>query len=176
MSNINFSDKIGVIGSVEIIIQRASDGEIVQRIEDSNIVVRGGRSGLAHLWAGQWFSGVPSGRVNEMRFGDRGHDSGEPTLPKSSSIERSQLFCESEGRPVILAKKPLAVDFPDGDTGTTVRFTAVIGAAEGNGTGTQGFSEVGLYRDDGTLAAHKTFGLITKTNEFQITFRWKFEF
>lgn len=172
----NMSDQIRVQGSVEIIIARADSGEIVERFEDHNIVVNQGRSGLAHLFAGAWFEGVPAGFVNEMRFGDRGHDVADPTLPRVSALTRTQLFCEDDSRPIIVARKPLTVDFPDGDAGTTVRFTAVVGATEGNGTGRQGYSEVGLYRDDGILAAHKTFGLITKTDEFMITFRWKFQF
>lgn len=165
-----------VRGSVQILVIRESTGEVVQRFEDDNLVVNGGRSGLAHLWAGQWFGGPPTGYVNEMRFGDRGHDTSDPSLPKTTQVVRTQLFCEDEARPVIISKKPLTVDFPDGDNGTRVRFTSTVGAAEGNGTGRQIFSEVGLYRDDGVLAAHKTFGVITKTNEFLITFRWTFQF
>lgn len=176
MNAINFSDQMQVRGSVEILKIRESTGEIVQRIVDDNLVVNGGRAGMAHLWAGQWFVGPPVGFVNEMKFGDRGHDLSDPTLPKSTSVTRTQLFCEDESRPIIISRKPVAVDFPDGDSGTRVRFTCSVGAAEGNGTGRQGFSEAGLYRDDGVLAAHKTFGLVTKTNEFVLTFRWTFTF
>lgn len=176
MSSINLTDQFKVHGSLQIIMTDKTTGEVLMDIEDDNLVVNGGRSGMAHLWAGYWFAGPPTGFVNEMRFGDRGHDTTDPTLPKSSSVERTQLFCEDEGRPIIISKKPLTVDFPDGDSGTTVRFTCTIDSTEGNGSGRQGFSEAGLYRDDGTLAAHKTFGLITKTNEFILTFRWRFRF
>lgn len=174
--SVELKDQMSVRGSVEIIKQLASTGEVVERIEDHNLVVNGGRSGMAHLWGGRWFSGVPAGFVNEMKFGDRGHDPSDPGLPKTSNVNRTQLFCEDESRPIIIAKKPLTVDFPDGDNGTRVRFTCQVGAAEGNGTGRQIFSEAGLYRDDGVLAAHKTFGVITKTNEFIVTFRWTFQF
>jgi hypothetical protein len=176
MSAIDLKDQMSVKGSVEIIVSRADNGEVVERIEDDNLVVNGGRSGMAHLWAGQWFVGPPTGFVNEMKFGDRGHDTADPSLPKTTVTTRTQLFCEDESRPIIISKKPLTVDFPDGDSGTRVRFTCQVGSAEGNGTGRQIFSEAGLYRDDGILAAHKTFGVITKTNEFIITFRWTFQF
>jgi len=177
---IEFTDKFNPRGYLEVFKIRASNGEVVEHFESENLVVDGGRSGMAHLWAGDWYSGPPTGWVNEMKFGDGGHENSDPTLPKTTSVDRQQLFCEDEARAPIISKKPVTVDFPDGDSGTKVRFTATVGAAEGNdggpNPGRRGYSEAGMYRDDGILAAHKTFGLITKTNEFILTFRWTFVF
>jgi hypothetical protein len=162
-------------GTLQVQLIRASTGEIVEHYEADNLVVNGGRTGMAHLWAGQWFTGLNLGYVNVMKFGDRGHDTTDPTLPKETSLSREQLFCEDESRPIIISKAA-AIDFPDGEQGQKVRFTCSIGANEGNGTGRQAYSEAGMYRADTLLAAHKTFGLITKTNEFILTFRWTFQF
>ena len=179
-TGINLVDQFRVRGTLEIIKSRVDTGEVVERLVDDNLVVTGGRSGMAHLWAGEWYAGPPTGWVNEMKFGDGGHELADPTLPKTTSVDREQLFCEDEARSPIISKKPVVVDFPDGDSGTKVRFTAVVGAAEGNEGGTspgrRGYSEAGMYRDDGILSAHKTFGIITKTNEFLLTFRWTFQF
>ena len=172
----SFSDDAGVRGSVEIIKRRVSDGAVVEHVEDHNIVVNGGRQALAHLFGGDWRAdtGTPRGYCTEMRFGDRGHQTADPTLPKASAVTRTQLFCIDEARPYLITKSPLTVDYP---STLEVRFTTTVGAAEGNtAAGSAGYSEVGLYRADGTLAAHKTFGLITKTDDFEITFRWKFTF
>jgi hypothetical protein len=162
-------------GSLQITKSDAVTGEILEQYESENLVVNNGRSGMAHLWAGQWFGGPPTGWVNTMKFGDRGYDPSDPTLPKDSSVDRTQLFCEDESRPIIVSKAAI-VDFPDGDEGNKVRFTVSLGAAEGNGTGTQGYSEAGMYRVDGLLAAHKTFGIITKNSSVTLTFRWTFQF
>jgi hypothetical protein len=162
-------------GFVEVILTREDTGEVVDHYTSENLVVNGGRAAMAHMWAGEWFTGPYLGYVNEMKFGDRGHETADPTLPKETDVERTQLFCEDESRPVIISK-PVAIDYPDGDQGTTVRFTCTIAASEGNGTGRAGYSEAGLYRADGTLGAHKTFGIITKTNEFVLTIRWTFKF
>ena len=179
MKGIEFTDRFTVRGVLEIIKTHATSGEVVEHIEGDNLVVNGGRSGMAHLWAGDWFTGPPTGYVDVMNFGDGGHDSGDPTLPLTTEVTRTQLITEdTAGSPIIA--KPVIVDYPDGDGGTRVRFTATVGAAEGNDGGTnpgrRGYSEAGLYRNDGVLAAHKTFGLITKTDEFILTFRWTFIF
>jgi hypothetical protein len=179
-TSIELKDNFKVRGILEILKIKAATGEVVERIEDDNLVVNGGRSGMAHLWAGEWYAGPPTGWVDEMKFGDGGHELSDPTLPKTTSVDREQLFCEDEARSPIISKKPLTVDYPDGDSGTRVRFSCTVGAAEGNEGGTspgrRGYSEAGLYRDDGILACHKTFGLITKTNEFILTMRWSFVF
>lgn len=175
MRAIELTDDFGIKGSLEVIKSLASTGAEIERFEDHNMVVNGGRSGMAHLWAGQWFTGPPTGYVNLMKFGDRGHDTSDATLAKTTQVTRTQLFCQDEARPIIITKS-VTTDFPDGDSGTKVRFTCTVGASEGNGTGRQGYSEAGLYRVDGLLAAHKPFGLITKTPEFILTFRWTFKF
>ena len=172
----HFSDEgFNPRGFLEVEKVRVSDGSIVERYEGENLVVNGGRSGMAHMWSGEWFTGPSLGYVNVMKFGDRGYEASDPTLPKATDVTRTQLFCEDESRPILISK-PVVIDWPDGSAGTKVRFSCTIGANEGNGTGRAGYSEAAMYRADGTFAAHKTFGVITKTNEFILTFRWTFQF
>jgi hypothetical protein len=169
------SEALPIRGFLEVTKIRASDGSVVTQFEAENLVVNAGRTGMAHMWAGEWFTGPNLGYVNLMKFGDRGYDITDPTLPKSTDVTRTQLFCEDESRPIIISKA-VTVDWPDGTDGTKVRFSCTINANEGNGTGRAGYSEAAMYRADGVFASHKTFGVITKTNEFILTFRWTFQF
>jgi hypothetical protein len=162
-------------GFLQVTKIRASDGEVIEQFESENLVVNAGRTAMAHMWSGDWFTGGNLGYVNLMKFGDRGYDLTDPTLPLPTDVTRTQLFCEDASRPILISKA-VTIDWPDGTSGQKVRFSCTIGASEGNGTGRAGYSEAAMYRADGTFAAHKTFGVITKTNEFILTFRWTFQF
>ena len=73
-----------------------------------------------------------------------------------------------------------AVTYPSDPDFKTVRFSTIYGEAEANFT----LNEAGLYIGPRTLAnpigatlyARKTFGNITKTADFLLTFNWDIEF
>jgi hypothetical protein len=122
-----------------------------------NVITDLGRSNMAHLLAGD---DVASRKVTQVKFGDGGHQPADPTQPIPPSSGDTDLFG------VEIIAKTVSSDYPDGEAGTKVRFTATVGAEEGNGAGTQPYSEVGLYDITGRMLTHKTFGLITKSNSF----------
>lgn len=162
-----------VMGFVEIIAYDRH-GRILWRIgEEKNLVVRKARSSMAHLIAGD---NVTDYYVAQMRFGQGGHDPSNPTVPIPPSVDDTDLFDPIAGSD---ATQPVTYEFPEGPEGTKVTFSATIPAdCDINGTppAGQAISEAGLFSANGNMFAHKTFGLITKTEEFALTFRWTIVF
>jgi hypothetical protein len=128
-----------------------------------NIITDLGRSNMAHILAGD---DAANRIVTEVRFGDGGHTVGDPTTPLAPSASDTDL----NGSTIIV--KATSFDFPDGSGGSKVRFTATVAANEGNGSGSQAYSEVGLYDQTGRMMTHKTFGLVTKSDAFSIAINY----
>lgn len=129
-----------------------------------NVITVQGRSNMAHLFAG---NDVANRMVSLFRFGDEGHEIATPTQPKPVSTSDTDLFGS------LIIEKAASVEFPDGASGTKVRFTCSISDLEGNGDSNgQAWSEVGLYDLTGRMMTHKTFGLITKSTAFGIAWRY----
>lgn len=144
------------------------DGNVIETIDfGSNVITYLGRSNMAHLLAGD----DTANRVaSTIKCGDGGHDPGDPTVPLAVDVSDTDLY----GTEIIA--KTVSYDFPDGSSGGKVRFTAEVAANEGNGSGSQAYSEVGLYDLADRMIAHRSFGLITKSEAFGIIWRWTFIF
>lgn len=161
--DINHSDSIKFNTKVEAVLVDKEGNEIEIIDLGHNVITYVGRSDMAHLLAGD---DSANRIVNSIKCGDGGHNPLDPTQALPVSASDVALF----GSEII--EKNTSYDFPDGSSGSRVRFTAEVGSNEGNGTGTQAYSEVGLYDLDGRMMAHKTFGLITKSEAFGIIWRW----
>ena len=147
------------LGFLTLVASNVATGEILQVAHGMNIVVNTGRSGLAHLLAGD---DVNTHKVTTMRFGD---GTGSPTVANNA------LF----GAQII--DKAVAVGFPDGNAGLKVSFSATVGASEGNGGGTQVYQEVALMKGNGVdFFSHKVSGSISKDNTIVLTAVYTFVF
>jgi hypothetical protein len=153
------------IGFLTVVATDAETGEIRQIEHGENMVVKLGRSALAHLLAG---SQVSNHIVVAMMFGD-----GTGTV----SVNDTGLF----GGVIQMAgganNKPVTIDFPDsGGDDMKVRFTAVVNADEGNGGGTQTYQEACLVKGNNAIFSHKVTGAITKDNTVVLTAAWTYIF
>lgn len=146
------------LGFLTLVASDAATGQVLDVKHGMNIVVNTGRSGLAHLLAGD---DTANHIVTTMRFGD---GAGSP------AVSDVALF----GAQII--DKAVAVGFPDGAAGLKVSFTAVVGAAEGNGGGTQVYQEVALLKGNSDFFSHKVSGSISKDNTIVLTAVYTFVF
>jgi len=163
-----FEDKGALRGFLEVVKVDPQGRDVEQLYLGENIITYQGRSNMAHLLAGDE---TVDRIVSELRCGDGGHDPGDPTTPLPPSAADTDLFG------TLIITKAVTYDFPDGVNGMRVRFTADVAANEGNGTGNQAYSEVGLYDAFGApttnrMMTHMTFGLITKSDAFGLSFRY----
>jgi len=145
-------------GILTIIRSHALTGEILGIDTGHNIVVKLGRISLAHLLAGD---STDNHKVVAMKFGD---GSTAPTVD-DTGLSGS-----------LIIQKSTSYDFPDGSTGLKVRFTAVVGSSEGNGSGTQTYHEACLVKGNGDIFSHKVSGAITKDNTVVLTAVWTYIF
>lgn len=160
---VDHKDGFELLTKVEAVLV-GKDGKELKTIDlGHNVITYVGRSDMAHLLAGD---DSANRIVNSIKCGDGGHNIADPTQALPVSASDVALF----GSEII--EKLTSYDFPDGSSGSRVRFTAEVASNEGNGSGTQAYSEVGLYDLDGRMMAHKTFGLITKSDAFGIIWRW----
>lgn len=146
------------IGILTLIASDALTGKILQQVFGENIVVNLGRSGLAHLIAGD---NVSNYEIVSMMFGDGN------TAPAVTDTGLSGS---------LIITKSTTYDFPDGGSGLKVRFTATVGADEGNGSGTQTYREACLVMGNGSIFSHKVSGAITKDNTVVLTAIWTYIF
>jgi hypothetical protein len=141
-----------------------SDGNIDL---SSNLVVNGGKNIMSRLIAGH-NNGSGQKYIKFMSFGSGGHQISDPLVPLVPDYLDEELASEYES----IGKKGVSYAFPS-DESNSVIFTCLLNISEGNGLP---FSEVGLWNEDGTMFARKTFGLITKTDTISLEFNWKITF
>lgn len=163
MRPISFKDRLALRTAVELCIVNRRGQVVERRLLGENVITTGGRANMSHLLAGD---DVTNRSVSRLRLGDAGHDPINPVQALPVSPTDTDLF----GNLVI--EKSTSHEFPDGEDGGRVTFTASIGVDEANGPGAQAISEVGLFDLTGRMMTHKTFGLITKTSVFGIVFRY----
>lgn len=132
-----------------------------------NIITTQGRSNMAHLIAGD---DSANRIVTSFKFGDAGHSPSDPTQALPVLAADTDLY----GNEIL--EKLVTYTFPDGSGGNSVRFEAEIAADEGNGSGSQAYSEIGIYDVQGRMMTHRTFGLITKSAAFGILWRYRLIF
>lgn len=160
---VNYADKYEIKTKVEALIVD-KNGNLVNTIDlGENVITYLGRSDMAHLLGGD---DTANRVVSSIKCGDGGHEPLDPTQALPVSAADTGLY----GATII--SKATTYDFPDGASGGKIRFTAEVASNEGNGTGVQAYSEVGLYDLADRIMAHKTFGLITKSDAFGIIWRW----
>lgn len=147
---------------------RGSDGHLTEfRPLGHNTITHLGRANMAHLFAGD---DVANRSVHEFRFGDGGHVPSNPVLAVPTAAVDTDLYGDT------IITKLVSYNFPDGASAGKVAFECEISANEGNGTGSQPYSEVGLFDTQGRMLAHKAFGLITKSEAIGLAFRYSFLF
>ena len=168
-------------GELEIIATHVGSGEKKVLVDGANLVVNLARRDMSRLIAGAYTDLLPATTlaelkarcVTKMSWGSGGHYPSNPTIPIPPTSNDSALAIEIG----VVGKKSVTYDFP---ASMIVRFESSLGESEANG---YGISEAGLWTNDNPdspgnpiLFARKTFGLITKTSDFIITFRWKIIF
>lgn len=144
-------------------------GRLVDYVEGHNIVVNNGRNALARIIGGDTSLGaLVDWTVDTIKFGDGGHDPADPTIMETVDVTDAGLYGST------LITKSVTVTFP---ATRQVQFSATIDTSEGNGSGTQEYSEAGLYFDSGTtMFAHKAFGYVVKNSTIRLTATWLFTF
>lgn len=156
-------DKIQIAdGQLVIVSTDVHTGKILDISAGENIVVNYGRSGIAHMMAGD---DVDNHKIVSMMFGDT---TGSPAVTDTGLF--GSVILMSGGAQV----KPVTFDFPDGPSGLKVRFTAVVSASEGNGGGTQIYQEACLIKGNGEIFSHKVTGVITKDATVVLTAAWTY--
>jgi hypothetical protein len=120
--------------------------------------------------------------VTKMKFGDQGHDTGNPSVPTPTTASMTSL------NNMFLSKVITLKTFYDDvvNNMTMVTFEVELTTAEGNGSGgTQIYSEAGLFTDNESytdsvsglptsgMVAVKHFGVLTKTSALSFKFQWR---
>ena len=146
-------------------------GKLIDEIDGDNVIVNDGRIALAHWTGGDVGS---SWLIDHIKYSDGGHDPSDPTqmLPvyvSDTDLHHTPIFSK--------ALQSSDVSYPATNS-RTVQFSSSMETSEGNGTsGTQAYSEVGLYYNHGTkLFAHKTFGYVIKNSSNRLVVTWSFIF
>lgn len=152
------------LGFLTVIATDASTGEIRQIEHGDNMVVKLGRSALAHLLAGD---NTSQHVCTAMTFGDGA------VAPAVTDTGLSGSVILVNGLPNV----PVTIDFPDsaGDD-MKVRFTAVVPSGTGNGGGTQVYREACMVKGNGAIFSRKVTGAITKDNTVVLTAAWSYLF
>jgi hypothetical protein len=162
-------DKVSVPEGVFKLYAWGPNGTLVDYVEGHNIVVNGGRNALSRLIGGDTSLGaLADWTVDTIKFGDGGHNPSDPTEMIAVDVTDSDLYGS------IIISKSVTTIFP---ATRQVQFSATVETSEGNGSGTQEYSEAGLYYDSGTtMFAHKSFGYVVKNSTIRLTATWLFTF
>jgi hypothetical protein len=142
------SEHINVRGEVHL---RVFEGEeLVQDFSDKNLVVTLGRTNIAKLLGGD----AAGKKITSFKAGTSG------TAPTSADTAITSPFSKA----ITSATYPAAGQ---------VQFNFSIETSEANGMTIQ---EFGLFNEDGSMFARKTWGAIAKTNSIRIVGTWKIIF
>jgi len=145
--------------------KKYKDGREERVFRDSNLIVTSGRASMAVLLSGD--DETPDQRVmGYMAWGSGGVNPGAPTVPLPPQPSDTGLANE-------LLRKSLDPEDHDFPTATTVRFIKTIEQPELNGTQ---ISEAALFTKDTVIFSRKTFGALTKNEDFEFEFRWEIRF
>lgn len=147
-------------GDVDVLIE-FSDGR-EDKFSFKNTILRTGREALALCLAnmvGDDFDFF----ISRMLFGDGGVVG---TSPKTVQTDRNGLFGTTR------ASKPVVANI-DPNNASQLVLTSVVSFDEGNGFT---LNEMALQMNSGDLYSMATFPGITKTNEMQITWKWRLSF
>lgn len=144
------------------LIKKSGDVKVIDL--GPNTITSLGRANMAHLIAGD---DVANRMITTIKFGDGGHNPSFPTQPVTTSPSDTDLYGN------LILEKITSYSYPAGSSGGKVMFTASVDFAEGNGvSGSQAYSEVGLYDEQDRMITHKSFGLISKSEAFSLTINY----
>lgn len=165
---LSMNDRVEPTGHLSIKVIDAKTQEIVQQIEKHNLVVNGGRTALSRLFGGY---DVANRKIAQMTFGD---GVTAPAVTDTALAGTVIITVNTPGSGITTHfDGPL---FPGGSPDTKVQFVGTVGVDDGNGSGSQNYTEAGLLTGDATLATRTVFGLITKTNQLVVVGTWTITF
>jgi hypothetical protein len=141
----NVSDEQTMKGIFQIQLIDTEDN-VLEEYTGENLIVNTGRSGLAHLLAGE----TTNREVERIGFGTNGDD------PESTDTELTDAF----------EKAVDGFTYPDTQS---VKFDFELDFAEANG---KAITEFGLICADDSLFSRKTRAVINKTVDFKIVGSW----
>lgn len=128
----------------------AKTGEILEKYQDNNLVVNGGRTAVVNLLG----AATAGKQLTKLSVGTNG------TAPVGTDSAITGAFTKSLG----------LVTYP---TISSVKFDFQLGAADANGIGIR---EFGLICTDNTLFARKTRELINKNADIILNGSWTISF
>lgn len=126
------------------------NGEVIERYEDHNLVVNGGRTAVMQLLG----AANSDKQLTQIAFGTNG------TAPVGTDSAITGAFTKNLG----------AVTYP---TISSVKMEWTLGALEANGTA---IAEFGLLCFDDTLFARKTREVINKNSDIILNGAWTISF
>jgi len=164
----NVSEKVSVPNGYLVIKSYDINGKLVDQVEGYNIITNDGREALAHLMGNDstldWY-------VDEIQLSDGGHNPVDVTEMLPVNVTDTDLFHAAVFTKAITDAN---ISFP---STRKVTFSSSMETTEGNGTGTQAYSEAGLFYRSGTfMFTHKTFGYVIKNNTTRLVITWTFTF
>jgi len=175
-----FVDKFYKIkGKFKITVEDVVSGKSWIHYEDSNTIVLIAKRDVTRMIGGD---NVTQRVITKMKFGDGGHisDPLDPNFGQATPTDESM----EDLNDIIITKNISNVSYTDSLVNQTssATFEAIIDTTEGNGTGTQIYSEAGMYTLNETyvdggiknsgLFAVKHFPILTKTAELRFVFNW----
>ena len=166
-------------GALSVKVTNHETGESYYHVKDHNTITSIYKRNVVRLLGNNNVSGRI---ITKMKFGSEGHDPNNPGNPSPTNAEMTAL------NNMFLTKQITTTSFEDDILNgiTSVIFEVVLTTAEGNGSGTQIYSEAGLFTADETplvdpvsglantgMVAVKHFGVLTKTSALSFTFQWR---
>jgi len=172
--------EIPVSGFLTIKVKNHDTNEEYYHTQEHNTITDIYKRNIVRLVGGD---NVSSRLITKIKFGSGGHDPANPGNATPTTSDITDLTAP------FLTKTITTKTFEDDTINniTAVIFETVLTTAEGNGTsGSQIYSEAGLYTYDETpltdptsglantgICAVKHFGVLTKTSALSFTFQWK---
>ncbi len=179
--NSTFKDSmhIPIEGFLSVLVKNHETGEEYYHIQNHNTLTLIHKRNIVRMLGAD---NLNSRIITKMKFGDQGHNTSNPgeALPTYNTMtDLNNPFLTQ-----IITSKTFADDTVNNMTSVT--FEVELTTSEGNGSGSQIYSEAGLYTEDETplvdatsglantgLSAVKHFGVLTKTSALSFTFQWK---
>lgn len=150
-------DQVGLHGRFHVVAKR--NGNVISSWYGPNLIVNSGRASVISSLVGT------NSPISLLRLGSGGTVPEDPYTPLEKSVTQEDLV--DMGGPTI-DLETYEVD-PNGRSAT---FSFVLSKTQGNGSGTAGYSEAGLYNEAGDLVAYETFPTIVKASDRVLEIDW----
>jgi len=165
-------------GHFQVVVKDVVSGKEWIHFEDHNTITYIAKRDAVRMFGGD---NTTLRYIQKMKFTDQGYDYANSGVYPTT--ETSDL-----GVPLLYTASSLGVAYVDDYTVTNtskVTFTAIMLTSQGNGSGSQNYSQAGLYTVDETLLnppandmatsglfAIKNFAPVIKNANLQLTFNW----